>query len=92
MIAKLPYAYLGDKRVKRRSELDENWYKLHTAQKLIQACGRSIRSDTDYATTYILDQAFTGKEKDGRDGFYARAYDFFPEYFREAVRIGEVHL
>jgi ATP-dependent DNA helicase DinG len=51
VIAKLPYASLGDKRVKRRMENDKSWYTLHTAQKLIQACGRSIRSDSDYATT-----------------------------------------
>jgi len=82
VIAKLPYASLGDKRVKRRMESDPSWYQLHTAQKFIQACGRYIRSDTDYATTYVLDAAF--------DGFYQRASQFLPEYILEALRVQEV--
>jgi Rad3-related DNA helicase len=45
VIAKLPFASLGDKRVKRRMKVDKDWYSLHTAQKFIQAVGRSIRSD-----------------------------------------------
>jgi Rad3-related DNA helicase len=84
VIAKLPFASLGDKRVKRRMELDKDWYNLHTAQKFIQAVGRSIRSDSDYATTYVLDAAF--------DGFYHRASQFFPEYILEALRVQEVSL
>jgi Rad3-related DNA helicase len=82
VIAKLPFASLGDKRVKRRMEVDPVWYNLQTAQKFIQACGRSIRSDSDYATNYILDQAF--------DGFYHRASQFFPEYILDALRVQEV--
>ena len=62
-------------------EVDQSWYNLHTAQKFIQACGRSIRSDSDYATTYVLDAAF--------DSFYHRASRFFPEYLLEALRTGE---
>ena len=84
VIAKLPYASLGDKRVKRRMENDKSWYTLHTAQKLIQACGRSIRSDSDYAVTYILDAGF--------DGFYKRASRFFSPYFLESLRQEEVDL
>ena len=82
VIAKLPYAGLGDKRVKRRMETDKKWYPLHTAEKLIQACGRSIRSNTDYAVTYIVDAGF--------DNFYARTHHLFPRYFLEALRTGEV--
>jgi Rad3-related DNA helicase len=82
VIAKLPFASLGDKRVNRRMKIDPYWYDLNTAQKFIQACGRSIRSDSDYATTYILDAAF--------DGFYNRASQFFPEYILDALRVQEV--
>jgi Rad3-related DNA helicase len=82
VIAKLPFASLGDKRVKRRMEVDPDWYHLHTAQKFTQACGRSIRSDSDFAVTYILDQAF--------EGFYSRASQFFPQYIVDALRIQEV--
>lgn len=82
VIAKLPFASLGDKRVKKRMEVDPSWYNLHTAQKFTQACGRSIRSDSDFAVTYILDQAF--------DAFYSRASQFFPQYISDALRIQEV--
>jgi len=82
VIAKLPFASLGDKRVKKRMEVEPSWYNLHTAQKFTQACGRSIRSDSDFAVTYILDQAF--------DGFYSRASQFFPQYIVDALRIQEV--
>lgn len=82
VIAKLPFASLGDKRVKRRMKVDKDWYNLHTAQKFIQAVGRSIRSDSDYATAYVLDAAF--------DGFYNRASQFFPEYILDALRSQEV--
>jgi ATP-dependent DNA helicase DinG len=82
VIAKLPFASLGDKRVKRRMEVDPDWYNLHTAQKFTQACGRSIRSDSDFAVTYILDQAF--------DAFYSRASQFFPQYILDALRTQEV--
>jgi Rad3-related DNA helicase len=82
VIAKLPFASLGDKRVKRRMEVDSNWYQLQTAQKFIQACGRSVRSDSDYAVTYVLDQAF--------DSFYHRASRFFPAYILDALRTQEV--
>jgi ATP-dependent DNA helicase DinG len=84
VVAKLPYASLGDKRVKRRMQVDPSWYNLHTAQKFIQACGRSIRSDSDYATTYVLDAGF--------DSFYHRSSQFLPRYILEALRQKEVDL
>jgi len=82
VIVKLPFASLGDTRVKRRMQVDPDWYNLHTAQKFTQACGRSIRSDSDFAVTYILDHAF--------GGFYSRASQFLPQYIIDALRIQEV--
>jgi ATP-dependent DNA helicase DinG len=84
VIGKLPFASIGDKRIKRRMECDKDWYPLHTTEKLIQACGRSIRSDVDYATTYIVDAGF--------DSFYQRAHHLFPHYFLDSLRTGEVPL
>ena len=82
MIAKLPFASLSDKRVKKRMEVEKSWYNLNSAQKFIRTCGRSIRSNSDYATTYILDGAF--------DGFYHRASQFFPEYILDAFRVQDL--
>jgi Rad3-related DNA helicase len=94
VIAKLPYASLGDKRIKRRTDANQDWYNLYTAQKLIQAAGRSIRSSSDYAVTYLLDRGFRyTKKKNGgekEEGFYARAHQFFPAYFLDSLREGEV--
>jgi ATP-dependent DNA helicase DinG len=79
VIAKLPYPSLGDKRVKQRMVDDHGWYGLTTAQALIQACGRSVRNDHDHATTYILDA--------GWGFFIQRNRNFFPQYFRDALKV-----
>lgn len=58
IIVKIPYAYLGDARVKKRIELDQDFYDLNTAIVSIQAIGRSVRSYDDFAVTYIIDKRF----------------------------------
>ena len=57
IIEKCPYLYLGDMRVLIKKEKDANWYRYQTIMKLLQGFGRSIRSENDYATTYVLDSA-----------------------------------
>jgi Rad3-related DNA helicase len=79
VIAKLPYPSLGDKRVQQRMTDDPGWYGLTTAQALIEACGRSVRNDRDRATTYILDAGW---------GFFIRRNaHFFPQYFKDALKV-----
>tara|TARA_Y100000310_G_scaffold9417_1_gene9843 strand:+ start:25692 stop:27302 length:1611 start_codon:yes stop_codon:yes gene_type:complete len=58
IICKVPYPYLGDKLVKKRMHKFKGWYELQTAKALVQSAGRSVRSDQDHATTYILDSDF----------------------------------
>jgi Rad3-related DNA helicase len=77
-VLKLPYASLGDKRVKRRIADDDGWYGLATAQQLVQAAGRSVRSMTDVAATYILDADWPR--------FVRRNSRFIPTYFLQATR------
>lgn len=55
IICKIPYPYLGDEVVKKRMLIRKGWYDYQTAKTIIQSVGRSIRSDTDHAVTYILD-------------------------------------
>jgi ATP-dependent DNA helicase DinG len=55
ILCKLPYPYLGDVVVQKRMKLDPNWYQYSTLMLLIQAMGRSIRNENDYAISYILD-------------------------------------
>lgn len=73
IIAKVPYPYLGDQQIAARKDLDPEWYILQTAAIILQACGRIVRSDTDYGTTYILDSDFERLFDENRE--------FFPQWF-----------
>jgi Rad3-related DNA helicase len=77
---KLPHLSLGDPQTQRRKNSLTNWYTLQTAIGLIQGCGRSVRTATDIAPTYVLDASFP-RWLDG-----ARAARLLPPYFLDAVR------
>lgn len=78
IIAKVPYPYLGDKQVAARKEQDPDWYIMHTVMTILQACGRVVRSETDFGSTYILDSDFR------------RLLDnhpqFFPDWFTKSFK------
>ncbi len=57
IIIKVPYPYM-DTYITARMRRDPAWYQWQTALTLIQAVGRSIRSKTDKAHTFILDGDF----------------------------------
>ncbi|WP_407305329.1 helicase C-terminal domain-containing protein, partial [Acinetobacter sp.] len=57
IIVKAPYASLGDKRIKVILETYPMIYAEAALMKIVQGAGRSVRSQDDYATTYILDTA-----------------------------------
>ena len=77
VILKMPFMSLGSYSVKRRAELYPEWYAYKTVLMLIQSTGRSIRSDTDTATTYILDQNFVW--------FFEKWKHFFPTYWTKSI-------
>ena len=84
IICKVPWPNFKDnKQLTRRMELDRYYYLWLTALKLIQSSGRSIRSDTDWAHTYVLDEVF--------DSFMEQAHAMIPIWFKEAVTYGETH-
>jgi ATP-dependent DNA helicase DinG len=58
VIVKVPYPPFKDPYVTARRQLDKRWYPWQTAMRLIQATGRSVRSETDFAETYIVDSDF----------------------------------
>jgi Rad3-related DNA helicase len=58
VIVKVPYPPFTDPYVAARKRLDKGWYSWQTAMRLIQATGRSVRSETDFAETYIVDSSF----------------------------------
>ena len=55
IIAKVPYMPLKEKRTAQKMKKYPLWYQSQTLMKLLQGFGRSIRSETDYADTYVLD-------------------------------------
>jgi ATP-dependent DNA helicase DinG len=73
VLCKVPFPYLGDLVVKKRMETNGKWYPYTTAKSIIQALGRSIRSESDHAVSYILDQDW--------DRFYRNNSSFFPSEF-----------
>jgi Rad3-related DNA helicase len=56
---------------------DKGWYDWQTALRLVQTYGRSVRSETDSAVTYVLDSNFPSFVRGHRD--------LFPAYFLEAL-------
>lgn len=78
IICKVPYAnFFDDRQLARRVELDPKYYKWLTALKLCQSAGRSIRSETDYADTFILDSAI--------HRFLKESQGMIPAWFTEAL-------
>lgn len=78
VIVKLPFLFLGDKQIKKRMEIDSEWYKWKTALTLVQAAGRAVRHDKDFCTIYIMDSQFGYFLKQNRK--------LFPNYFIEAIK------
>lgn len=80
IIAKCPFPDLGDPQTNKRlyaSKDGRRWYAHKTVSKIIQMSGRGVRSSTDYATTYILDEQFKRIYDDNKD--------MFPTWYRDAV-------
>jgi Rad3-related DNA helicase len=76
LIVKVPYPVHKDPYVAARMR-QKGWYEWQTAVRLIQATGRSIRSQDDYAETYIVDSEF--------GEFRRRSHRLLPEWWLSAV-------
>jgi Rad3-related DNA helicase len=75
---KVPYDYLGDNWVKTKCNIDPKWYSRSAIVKIVQGSGRSVRSEDDWANTYILDSNF------GR--LWGGNQELFPEWFTEGIK------
>ena len=71
IMCKVPFPYLGDKVILKRMEKDKDWYDYQTVKTVVQAFGRSVRHEDDYAISYILDRDW--------QYFFKRTYNMFPE-------------
>jgi ATP-dependent DNA helicase DinG len=77
IIPKVPYPNLLDKVVMLRKNDSELNYAMETITTIIQAAGRSTRSENDYSYTYILDTNFMK--------LYGRIRGLIPQYFKESL-------
>lgn len=55
VIVKLPFPDTRGEIMKARSNQDKDYLSYVVMQQLIQACGRGVRSETDWCETYLLD-------------------------------------
>ena len=79
IVCKMPFAnFYDDKQLSARMALDDKYYDWITVLRLVQSVGRSVRSSTDYADTYIIDRSF--------EKLFRKANAMFPTWFKEAVK------
>lgn len=78
ILCKLPFPNLMDPWVQKRAQRDARWYPWITAARIAQAVGRSVRNETDWAQTYILDSCW--------ERFIRDNGSFFNESFKAALR------
>jgi Rad3-related DNA helicase len=78
IILKMPWPSLGDPRIKRKSELNPDWYTNKVWISIMQACGRSTRHADDESVTYILDASF--------EYFYNKWKHNLPTWFKRRVQ------
>jgi len=55
IIAKIPYPSLSDKFIIAKLKMSSEWYREKTIIEILQSVGRTVRNESDYCITYILD-------------------------------------
>lgn len=78
ILCKVPYPYLGDRLVKKRMNKWKWWYPMQTVMTILQSVGRSVRSESDHAVTYILDSNW--------EYFFNKNKRIFPSDFKKCLR------
>lgn len=90
IIAKLQWPCLGDSWVKKRRAMQDGymWYLAETLKVIIQAAGRSTRSETDYSRCIVLDPSFSSLISQ------CNKLGLVPQYFLESIdwRLYDPHL
>jgi Rad3-related DNA helicase len=77
IILKMPWPSLGDPRIKRKSEINPDWYTNKVWVHILQAAGRSTRHENDESVTYVLDASFPY--------FYSKWKHNLPNWFKRRV-------
>jgi Rad3-related DNA helicase len=80
IMLKAPFPSLGDKRMKWILDHHPDLYNILTVMKMVQGFGRSVRSETDMATSYCLDKngerLFSGAHNIWKEEFNLRYTKF----------------
>lgn len=76
IIVKVPFPNLQSTKIKRRLATKPEWYDWKALIDVLQAYGRSIRSEDDWAETYIIDSCF--------DQVLSKN---MPQYVKDAIKI-----
>jgi len=77
ILCKIPFPFLGDQVILKRLEKNKSWYTYQTIKSIVQCMGRSIRNESDFATSYILDNDW--------DRFLYQNRYMFPEDFLKSI-------
>ena len=79
IIAKIPYQNLGDLRVKKKMKKYPLWLNSIALMTVLQGFGRSIRSEDDWAKTYVLDS--------GIHDLISRTRSIIPRAYHDVLNI-----
>lgn len=82
IIAKVPYPNYTEKRIKAKMEKFPLWYTSQTLTKILQGFGRSIRSETDWAKTYVLDKAI--------NNVFFKSQSMIPKAYHDVLGIEDI--
>ena len=78
IIVKIPYPPIKDNpQLEARMKDSQEYYDWITTLKLVQSSGRSVRSETDWAHTYIIDSDF--------EWFRKKVDRMLPAWFKQAL-------
>jgi Rad3-related DNA helicase len=80
IILKLPFADGRDPVERARRKSDKDWPNYNTCLKVIQTCGRGMRSEEDWCEIFVLDSHF---------GWFRKSVEW-PKWFQRMMRYSEV--
>lgn len=78
IIMKVPYPNISSNKIKSRQKTNKRWYDWKTCIDIIQMVGRSVRSETDWAHTFILDSCFSD---------ILKKTSYFPRWFTDSIKV-----
>jgi Rad3-related DNA helicase len=82
VICKVPFLNLKDKQVSGRlyggGRAGKTWYSVNAIRTIVQMTGRAVRSESDWAVTYILDGQFV-------TNIWQQNRNLIPSWWREGL-------